>query len=106
MRDVVGRARRRAGGAVARIGSVFGVIAGSALLGMILLPATEPLMPTYEARLGADEALDDQRSAAALMWASGMFTTLPLLVVAVWRWASTEQRVAQRAEALADAARR
>ena len=33
-----------------------------------------------------------------------MLTTLPLLVAAVWRWASTEQRVAQRAEALADAA--
>ena len=38
------------------------------------------------------------------MWVTGMFTTLPLLVAAVWRWASTEQKVAQRAEALADAA--
>ena len=91
--------------AVARIGSVFGVIAGSALLGIVLLAATEPLMPTYEARLGAAVALDDQRSAAAIMWVSGMLTTLPLLVVAVWRWASTDQHVrAQRAEALADAA--
>ena len=61
-------------------------------------------MPTYEARLGAADALDDQRSAAAIMWVTGMLTTLPLLVAAVWRWASTEQRVAQRAEALADAA--
>ena len=90
--------------AVARIGSVFGVIAGGALLGMILLSATAPLMPTYEARLGAGRALDDQRTAAALMWVTGMLTTLPLLVLAVWRWASTEERIARRAEALADAA--
>ena len=91
-------------GAVARVGSVFGVIAGSALLAVVLMAATEPLMPTYVARLGVDGALDDQRSAAAIMWVTGMFTTLPLLVAAVWRWASTEQRVAQRAEALQDAA--
>ena len=91
-------------GAVARVGSVFGVIAGSAFLGVVLMAASEPLMPTYAARLGVADALDDQRSAAAIMWVTGMFTTLPLLVAAVWRWASTEQRVAQRAEALADAA--
>ena len=83
---------------------MFGVIAGGALLGMILLSATAPLMPTYEARLGAARALDDQRAAAALMWVTGMLTTLPLLVLAVWRWASTEERIARRAEALADAA--
>ena len=41
--------------------AVFGVIAGSAFLGVILLAATEPLMPTYAARLGAERALDDQR---------------------------------------------
>ena len=34
--------------------AVFGVIAGSAFLGVILLAATEPLMPTYAARLGAE----------------------------------------------------
>ncbi len=86
----------------ARIAGVFGVIAGGSLLGMILLAATAPLMPTYETRLGAARALDDQRAAAALMWVTGMFTTLPLLVLAVWRWASTEERIARRAEALAD----
>ncbi len=82
--------------------AVFGVIAGGALLGMILLAATEPLMPTYAARLGAERALDDQRTAAAMMWVTGMLTTLPLLVVAVWRWASAEERIARRAEALAE----
>jgi putative membrane protein len=90
--------------AVARVGAVFGVIAASAFLGVVLLAATAPLMPTYEARLGTAAALDDQRAAAAIMWVSGMLTTLPLLVAAVWRWAATEQRIAQRAEALADAA--
>lgn len=90
--------------AVARIGAVFGVIAASAFLGVILLAATAPLIPTYEARLGTGDALADQRTAAALMWVSGMLTTLPLLVAAVWRWAATEQRIAERAEALADAA--
>ena len=88
--------------AVARIGGVFGVIAGGAFLGVILLAATEPLIPTYEARLGAARALDDQRNAAAIMWVTGMLTTLPLLIVAVWRWASAEERIARRAEALAD----
>ena len=47
-------------------------------------------MPTYEARLGAAAAVDDQRNTAAIMWVSGMLTTLPLLVAAVWRWASNQ----------------
>ncbi len=96
---------RRSSGA-ARVGGVFGVIAGSAFLALILMAAAEPLVPAYEARLGADGALADQRNAAAIMWASGMFTTVPLMIAAVWRWAATEERVARRAEALADAAHR
>jgi putative membrane protein len=67
---------------------------------MILLSASEPLIPTYEARLGAARALADQRTAAALMWIGGMVTTVPLLVIAVWRWAATEERIARRSEAL------
>ena len=92
--------------AVARVGAVFGVGVGGALLGMILLSATTPLVPTYEVRLGAARALSDQRSAAALMWVSGMATTVPLLLVAVWRWASAEDRIARRTEALEDHAAR
>ncbi|MET0145359.1 MAG: cytochrome c oxidase assembly protein [Ilumatobacteraceae bacterium] len=88
--------------APARIAGVFGVIVGGSFLGMILLAATAPLMPTYEARLGTARALDDQRAAAALMWVTGMVTTLPLLLLAVWRWAATEERIARRAEALSD----
>ena len=90
-------------GAVGRIGAAFGVSAAGALLGVVLLTAPEPLVATYATRLGAD-ALDDQRRAAALMWVSGMLTTVPLLLVAVWRWASAEERATARAEALADRA--
>jgi putative membrane protein len=66
------------------------------------MAAREPLMPTYTARLGAGRALADQRAAASIMWVGGMISTLPLVVVAFWRWASTEDRIARRAEALSD----
>lgn len=89
--------------AVQRIGSVFAVIAGSALLGVVLLSANAPLVATYDARLGTAEALSDQRAAASLMWVGGMAVSLPLLVIAFWRWASTEDRIAHRREQLSDA---
>ncbi len=53
-------------GAAARVAVVYGVIALSSFLGLILMASARPLMPTYEARLGFDRALSDQRSAAAL----------------------------------------
>jgi len=86
--------------AVGRVGMSFAVIAGSAILGIVLLSASTPLFDTYVERLGSDAALDDQRVAASLMWVGGMATTLPLLFVAVWRWASAEQRIADRTEQL------
>jgi putative membrane protein len=91
----------RRASAVARVGAVFGIGVSGAVLGIALVSASEPLIPTYAARLGAAGALSDQRSAAALMWVTGIVTTLPLLVIAVWRWASAEERLTRRAEALA-----
>jgi cytochrome c oxidase assembly factor CtaG len=82
-----------------RVGAVFGVIGGSALLGVVLLSATTPLVPTYARELGVEGALDDQRAAASLMWVGGMAITLPLLIMSVWGWAAAEQRVAERSEA-------
>lgn len=93
-------APRRAA-AVARIGIAFGVGAAGAVLGITLLSASEPLIPTYEGHLGFDDALADQRTAATIMWIGGMVTTVPLLLVAVWRWASAEERTTRHAEELA-----
>jgi putative membrane protein len=93
------RASGRAG-APARIGAVFGVMASSAVLGLILMSARDPLMPTYAVRLGTEPAIDDQRTAAAIMWIGGMLATTPLLVSAFWRWAAMEDAIARRAEAL------
>lgn len=91
-------------GAPARLGAVFGVSAAGALLGMILMSASDPLMPTYEASLGTARALSDQRAAASIMWVGGMVATVPLLLIAGWRWAAAEERVARRSEELADRA--
>ncbi len=85
-----------------RVGAVFGVIGGSALLGVVLISASSPLVDTYATRLGPIDALADQRAAASLMWVGGMATTLPLLLLSVWSWASTEDRIAHRQESLTD----
>lgn len=89
--------------ALERVGAVFGVIGGSALLGVVLISASSPLVDTYTDRLGIVDALADQRAAASLMWVGGMATTLPLLLLSVWSWASTEDRIAHRQESLTDA---
>ena len=86
--------------AVTRVGSVFAVIAGTAMLGIVLLTASAPLVPTYAEQLGDAAAVDDQRVAASIMWVSGMAMTVPLLLLAVWRWATTEERIAVAAERL------
>lgn len=79
-----------------RMLAVFATITGLSLVGMVLLAGTEPISEEYAARLGREGAVDDQRSGATLMWVTGMAVTLPLLFTAVWRWASTEERIANR----------
>lgn len=86
-----------------RVGAVFAVIGSTALLGVVLISATEPLVETYARRLGPTDALGDQRAAASLMWIGGMFTTLPLLLLSVWGWAAGEERRAEHGEALEEA---
>lgn len=87
------------GSAPVRLAAVFAVIGGMALLGMILMSADEATVAQYADRLGP-EALDDQRTAAALMWVTGMATTLPLVLAGVWKAATAEQRRVHRLETL------
>jgi putative membrane protein len=98
---VIGWARRA--GTPTRLLAVFAVIVGTATTGLVLLAASSPLVATYERRLGTADALADQRRAAALMWVATMLTVLPLGLLAVWRWASAEERVARHRERLEDA---
>jgi len=96
-----GATRRDPAAPFARIAASMGVIVGMAVLGLVLVTASEPLIPTYTTHYGVDGALADQRRAAALMWVSGMLTSLPLLVTAFWRWATHEEATARRREQLA-----
>ena len=73
------------------------------VLSVWLLALDAPLSARYADRIGVEAALDDQRTGAALMWVGMISLTLPLLLVAVWQWAATEQRITERAEALLDA---
>jgi hypothetical protein len=51
-------------------------------------------------RRGYASALRDQRMGAGLMWVGMIALTMPLLMLAVWRWAAAEQRQAERQEQL------
>lgn len=77
-----------------RVIAVFATITGMSLVGMVLLAGTEPISDEHAARLGVEAAVADQRTGATLMWVTGMAVTVPLLFAAVWRWASTEERIA------------
>lgn len=83
-----------------RVAASFGAVGALALLGMVLTTTTEPLSEIYAGRLGVAEAVTDQHNGAALMWVGGMFLTLPLVLVAVWRWASAEEQAVRRREQL------
>jgi putative membrane protein len=80
--------------------AIFATITAMSLLSMVLLAAGEPLSQVYADRAGTAAALDDQRNGATLMWISGLGVTLPMLLVATWRWATLEERIAHRIDSL------
>lgn len=79
---------------------------GLTLLSVWILLLDTPLSDVYVARRGLTSALDDQRMGAGLMWVGMIALTMPMLVLAVWRWAAAEQRAAERYEQLTSDAQR
>ena len=73
---------------------------GLTLLSVWILMLDAPLSDVYVERQGLAGALDDQRMGAGLMWVGMIALTMPMLVLAVWRWAAAEQRQAERYEQL------
>lgn len=61
-----------------------------AMVGVALLTAQRPLFPDVY------PSLDDQRSAAAVLWSSGELLTLAVAGIVFARWWSAEQRAAVR----------
>ena len=59
--------------------------------------ATIVLVSSSFTLIAADRAL------AGLMWVGIIALTMPLLMLAVWRWAAAEQRQAERREQLEQA---
>jgi cytochrome c oxidase assembly factor CtaG len=85
-----------------KIAAAFGASGALTLLSLWIMALDAPLSDRYARRSGVTAALDDQRTGAALMWVGMVSLTVPLLLVVVWQWAATEQRIAERAEAIAD----
>jgi len=75
---------------------------GLTLLSVWILTLDTPLSKQYSARRGYASALEDQRMGAGLMWVGMIALTMPLLMLAVWRWAAAEQRQAERREQLTE----
>jgi putative membrane protein len=61
-----------------------------AIVGVALLTSSKPLFPSVY------PSLDDQRSAAAVLWSSGELLTLAVAGIVFVRWWSAEQRAAAR----------
>ncbi len=81
----------------ARLLSALTAVPFHAFLGLALLSATEPLAPD------AYPSLDDQRTAAGLLWGMGELFTLAVAAVVVRRWYLAEQRIGIRADRRLDA---
>jgi putative membrane protein len=74
----------------ARLLTVLVAVPFHAFLGLALLSATSPLAPE------AYPGLDDQRSAAALLWASGELFTLIIAGIVFAHWLAADRREAAR----------
>ncbi len=86
------------------VGLALAMSVPTSMLGMWLTTARQPMSSVYTASLGFDQAVADQHSGGALMWIVAMVTGLALSIVAILRWASHEQKVAERVESILDAA--
>ncbi|MEY2447235.1 MAG: hypothetical protein QOH79_711 [Acidimicrobiaceae bacterium] len=74
----------------ARLLAVLLAVPFHAFIGVALLTARTPLFPDVY------PALDDQRSAAAVLWSSGELLTLAVAGIVFAQWWSAEQRAAVR----------
>lgn len=98
----VGALGARARQGPSRLVAALTAATGLTLLSVWILTLDTPLSDTYVARRGYTSALRDQRMGAGLMWVGMIALTMPLLMLAVWRWAAAEQRQAERHEQLHD----
>ncbi len=96
----VGALGARARQGPSRLVAALTAATGLTLLSVWILTLDIPLSDTYVARRGYTSALRDQRMGAGLMWVGMIALTMPLLMLAVWRWAAAEQRQAERHEHL------
>jgi cytochrome c oxidase assembly factor CtaG len=96
----VGALGMRARHGPARLVAALTAAAGLTLLSVWILTLDTPLSDEYVDRRGYASALRDQRMGAGLMWVGMIALTMPLLMLAVWRWAAAEQRQAERREQL------
>jgi putative copper resistance protein D len=74
----------------ARLLAVLAAVPFHAFVGVALLTARRPLFPS------SYPSLDDQRSAAAVLWSSGELLTLAVAGIVFARWWAAEQRAAVR----------
>ncbi len=91
----------------ARLLAVLLAVPFHAFVGIALLGAEELLAGGFYAEAGRDwgpSVLEDQRSAAGILWASGDVFGLVLAAVVFVGWVAADERAARRADRLLDAA--
>jgi putative copper resistance protein D len=88
---------------MARLLAVVVAVPFHAFVSVALMTATRPLaLDWYQEQTGrsASEILADQRLGAGLLWVSGELLSVVIIGVVVMRWVVSEQRIAERREAL------